>query len=38
MMRKAMIRTGMKKGLLDDDTLKLSEELDKLINALMVKS
>ncbi|MFU2203105.1 aspartyl-phosphate phosphatase Spo0E family protein [Bacillus subtilis] len=33
-----MIQTGMEKGLLSHDTLKLSVELDKLINASMIKS
>ncbi|WP_268422824.1 aspartyl-phosphate phosphatase Spo0E family protein [Bacillus inaquosorum] len=33
-----MIQTGMEKGLLSHDTLKLSMELDKLINASMIKS
>ncbi|MGG0878025.1 aspartyl-phosphate phosphatase Spo0E family protein [Bacillus subtilis] len=33
-----MIQTGLEKGLLSHDTLKLSMELDKLINASMIKS
>ncbi|RDY83195.1 hypothetical protein C3733_19905 [Bacillus amyloliquefaciens] len=33
-----MIKMGIKKGLLDCSTLNRSEQLDKLINAVMIKS
>ncbi|MFA1782370.1 aspartyl-phosphate phosphatase Spo0E family protein [Bacillus velezensis] len=36
--RNEMIKTGIEKGLLDCSTLNLSEQLDKLINAVMIKS
>ncbi|MCY8737537.1 aspartyl-phosphate phosphatase Spo0E family protein [Bacillus haynesii] len=36
--REQMIRTGMEKGLVNQETLKLSEELDQLLNASMIKS